>query len=50
MTDTMDAAIAEWILMPKIAVSIGTIKIPPAIPSVPPSALADKDAANNPKL
>src|SRR3984957_16446637 len=46
MTDTMLTTMAAWISRCPNVVSMGTMKIPLAIPSAPPKALAPKAAAN----
>ena len=50
MTDTMLAATAVWMSWPPNTVSSGTIKMPPAIPSVPPTALAPIDIARSQRV
>src|SRR5262245_46200498 len=49
MTETMLAPMAVWMSTCRSIVSRGTMKIPLAMPSIPPRALAPSEAANSHK-
>src|SRR5580693_184824 len=49
ITETMPAPMATWISTPTTIVMIGTMKMPLAMPSAPPRALAPTEMQNSPR-